>query len=69
MVLETSSTDDRAGALATFFVAGYAGVSLPVLGIGIALQYVSPQIALLAFAIAVGAGLLAAAPALIREEG
>jgi predicted MFS family arabinose efflux permease len=67
-VIATSSANDRAGALATFFVSGYAGVSVPVLGVGIALEYVSPQVALLAFAIAVGAGLLAAAPGLIREE-
>jgi predicted MFS family arabinose efflux permease len=68
VVIASSSPSDRAGALATFFVAGYAGVSVPVLGMGIALQYVSPRVALLAFAVAVGAGLLAAAPGLVREE-
>jgi MFS family permease len=66
VVIATSAPADRAGALATFFVAGYAGVSLPVLGIGIALQYVSPQVALLGFAVAVGAGLLAAARPLLE---
>jgi MFS family permease len=68
-VIATSRPEDRAGALATFFVSGYLGVSVPVLGMGLALQYVSPQIALLGFSLAVGTGLLAAAPALIREEG
>jgi len=68
VVIATSGPNDRPGALATFFVAGYTGVSLPVLGMGIALQYVRPQIALMAFALAVGAGLLAAVPALIREK-
>jgi hypothetical protein len=37
VVIETSNADDRAGALATFFVAGYAALSLAVLGLGIAL--------------------------------
>jgi len=68
IVISTSDPQDRAGALALFFVAGYAGVSLPVLGIGIALQFLSPQITLLAFGIVVGASILAAAPVLVREE-
>ena len=34
VVIEPSDADDRAGALATFFVAGYAAISLPVVGIG-----------------------------------
>jgi NADPH-dependent curcumin reductase CurA/predicted MFS family arabinose efflux permease len=68
IVISTSGPQDRAAALAMFFVAGYAGVSLPVLGIGVALQFLSPQITLLAFGIAVGAGILAAAPVLVRVE-
>jgi len=36
VVISTSATDDRGGALATLFTAGYAGVSLPVLGLGLA---------------------------------
>jgi MFS family permease len=69
VVISTASPEDRAGALATFFMAGYVGVSLPVLGIGVALQYLSPRVTLLAFGLAVGAATLAAAPRLIREEG
>jgi MFS family permease len=68
IVISTSGPQDRAAALALFFVAGYAGVSLPVLGIGVALQFLSPQITLLAFGVVVGAGILAAAPVLVREE-
>jgi len=68
VVISTSGPENRAGALATFFMAGYVGVSLPVLGIGIALQYLSPRVTLLAFGLAVGAATLAAAPQLLREE-
>ncbi len=69
VVLSTSGPDDRAGALATFFMAGYVGVSLPVLGVGIVLQYLSPKMTLLIFGLAVAAATLAAAPHLLREEG
>ena len=67
VVIATSRADDRAGALAAFFVAGYAALSLPVLGLGIALQYLSPQVTLLIFGLAVGLGILAAAPTLLRQ--
>ena len=67
VVIATSRADDRAGALAAFFVAGYAALSLPVLGLGIALQYLSPQVTLLIFGLAVGVGILAAAPTLLRQ--
>jgi MFS family permease len=67
VALATSRADKRAGTLATFFTTGYAALSLPVLGLGIALQYVSPEVTLLIFALAVGLGVLAAAPALLRR--
>ena len=66
LVISTSDADDRAGVLATFFIAGYAGLSVPVLGLGIALQQLSPRATLLIFAVIVGLGILAAAPALVR---
>ena len=67
IVIATSQADDRAGALAAFFVVGYAALSVPVLGLGIALQYLSPQVTLLIFGTAVGGGILAAAPTLLRQ--
>ena len=66
VAISTSGPDDRAGALATFFTAGYVGVSLPVVGAGIALQHLSFRVTLLIFGLAVGLGILAAAPILIR---
>ena len=37
------------------------------MGLGIALQYLSPQVTLLIFGLAVGVGILAAAPTLLRQ--
>jgi MFS family permease len=68
VVISTASPEDRAGALATYFTAGYVGVSLPVLGAGVALQFLSPRVTLLIFAVAVGSGILAAAPRLVRRQ-
>lgn len=65
-MISASNPDDRAGVLATFFIAGYAGLSVPVLGLGIALQHLSPHVTLLSFALIVGLGILAAAPVLVR---
>jgi MFS family permease len=67
VVIATASASDRAGALATYFTAGYVGISLPVLGAGLALQFLSPRVTLLIFAAAVGVGILAAAPLLVRR--
>ena len=56
VVITTAPADERAGALALFFVVGYVGLSLPVVGAGIALLYVSFKVILLAFAVAVATG-------------
>ena len=66
MIILTSRPDDRAGVLATFFTAGYAGLSVPVIGVGLLLQHLSPRVTLLIFALVVGMGILAAAPILLR---
>jgi MFS family permease len=66
VVISTSRPNDRAGALTTFFTAGYAGVSLPVVALGIALQRLSFKVTLLSFSLVVGLGILAAAPILVR---
>jgi uncharacterized membrane protein affecting hemolysin expression len=57
---------DRAGALALFFLVGYVGLSLPVVGAGIALHHVSFKIILLTFGIVVAAGIILASPLLQR---
>jgi MFS family permease len=67
LVISTSTPAARAGALATFFTVGYAGLSLPVIGLGVALQYMAPRIALLIFGVAIAAIVLAAAPVLTQR--
>jgi hypothetical protein len=67
LVIQTSAADNRAGALAAFFTAGYAGLSIPVVGVGLALEHISPRVTLLLFGTAVGLGILAAAPILVRR--
>jgi len=67
-VAATATSNNRAGVLATFFVAGYLGLSVPVIGLGIALQYIGPQLTLLAFGLIIGIGILAATPVLLRTH-
>jgi len=67
IVMSTTHADDRAGALATLFSAGYMALSLPVLGLGIVLLYLSPKVTLLMFGVVVGVGILAAARTLLRQ--
>ncbi len=59
---------ERAEALAALFLAGYVGLSFPVVGAGIALQSASPQDTLLGFAIVAGTAILATAPRLVRPR-
>jgi MFS family permease len=68
-VIEISPADTRAEALAGLFLAGYLGLSVPALGAGVALQYVSPRDTVLGFAVLVGAGIVAAAPRLLGSSG
>jgi MFS family permease len=65
IVIAVSATEHRAEALAGFFLSGYLGLSLPVVGLGIALEYTSPRVTLLGFALAVGVAILATTPVLV----
>ena len=66
MAISTSDPDDRASVLASFFTAAFIGLSVPVVGLGVALQHISPRVTLLIFGVLVGLGILAAAPVLVR---
>ena len=66
VVISTSGSEDRAGALTSFFTAGFIGLSVPIVGLGVALQHLSPGVALLIFGVVVGLGILAAAPVMVR---
>jgi len=49
----------RAEVLAAFFLGAYIGLSVPVVALGIATQYVSARSAMLVFSILVAAAILA----------
>lgn len=66
VVLAAAPAGERAGALALFFVVGYVGLSLPVIGAGVALLAVSFKVVLLGLAVTVAVGLLLATPLLLR---
>lgn len=65
-VIAITPPETRAEALAGLFLAGYVGLSLPVVGAGIALQFASPRDTLLGFAIVEVVAVVAAAPRLLR---
>ncbi|TDC40409.1 MFS transporter [Micromonospora sp. 15K316] len=62
-----STPEGRAEALAGIFLAGYLGMSVPVIGVGIALRHVSPRVALLGFAVFVTLGVIGAARWLLAD--
>jgi hypothetical protein len=64
-VIAVSAPENRAEAVAGLFLAGYIGLSVPVVGIGVAVQEVSAKVALLGFAVIVAAGIVAASRPLL----
>lgn len=68
VVAEISGRDKLAEVLAAYFLAGYVGMSVPVIGLGLALRSVSTKAALLGFAAVIAVALLAAAPVLLRRQ-
>jgi MFS family permease len=63
-----ASDEDRAEVLAGLFLGGYLGLSVPVIGLGVLTQELSPRSSLLIFAALMALALLAAAPALLRRR-
>jgi len=68
-VIAISDPADRAQSIAGLLLSGYLGLSLPVIGMGIALRHNSVKITLLGFAIVVSVIIAAAAPSLLRSHG
>jgi MFS family permease len=65
-VIRISRPDSRAEALTGVYLAGFAGLSLPIVGAGVALAGgVSPQVTILGFAVAVAIGIVASAVKLL----
>jgi urease accessory protein UreF len=72
IVIRISPAETRAGALAATSLAAFVGLSLPIVGAGVALaEGVSPRVTLLAFATAVATGIVASAVKLLpaRPQG
>jgi MFS family permease len=65
-VVELASPEGRAEALSGFFLASYIGLSLPVVGVGIATAFVPARTALLGFAAVTLVGTLAVVAPAVR---
>ena len=66
-VAEIAPPESRAEALAGMFLAGYIGLSVPVLALGVMTQYLSPRVSLVIFTGVLAAAILAATPRLLRR--
>ena len=67
-VIAISEPAERAQSVAGLLLAGYLGLSLPVIGMGIALRQTSVKATLLGFAVVVALIMVAAAPSLLRTH-
>lgn len=67
-LIEVASADTLGEALAGFFLAGYLGLSIPAVAVGVALQYLSPRLSLLVFAAAIVGGILSVSPVLLARR-
>jgi MFS family permease len=64
-----SAPERRAEALAGMFLAGYVGLTVPVVALGIMTQSLTSKLSLLIFAAALAVGILLAAPQLLGRTG
>ena len=67
-VVAVATEDGRAEALAGLFLGGYIGLAVPIIGVGVSLQFTTPRVALLAFAVAVAAATAVAARFLFADD-
>ena len=67
-VIAVAPEDGRAEALAGLFLAGYIGLAVPIIGLGVTLQFTTPRVALLAFALAIAATAAIAGRTLFARE-
>lgn len=64
-IVAVSTPERRAEALAGMFLAGYTGLTVPVVALGVMTQSLSPRLSLLIFAAVLVLGTLLAAPQLL----
>jgi MFS family permease len=67
-VAALADDEHRAEALAGLFLGGYVGLSVPVIGLGVLTQELSPRASLLVFAALMAVVLAAAVPSLLRRR-
>jgi MFS family permease len=67
-VAEIATPESRAEALAGMFLAGYIGLSVPVLGLGVMTQYLSARVSLVIFTGVLAAAMAVAAPRLLQRR-
>jgi predicted MFS family arabinose efflux permease len=67
-VVAVATEDGRAEALAGLFLGGYIGLAVPIIGVGVTLQFATPRVALLAFAVAIAAATAIAARFLFADD-
>jgi MFS family permease len=67
-VVAVATEDGRAEALAGLFLGGYIGLAVPIIGVGVSLQYTTPRVALLAFAVAIATATAIAARFLFADD-
>jgi hypothetical protein len=65
-IIRTAEPERRAETLVGLFLAGYVGIMVPVVGLGILTQEVQPKVALLVFGGLLVAGVLGSLPPLLR---
>jgi MFS family permease len=65
----TAAPESRAEVLAGFFLGAYVGLSVPVIGLGVATTYVAARVAMLAFVVLVAIAVLWSVRAVVRSAG
>jgi MFS family permease len=67
-VVAIATEDGRAEALAGLFLGGYIGLAVPIIGLGVTLQFTTPRVGLLGFALALTVLAAIAARTLFGDE-
>jgi predicted MFS family arabinose efflux permease len=65
----TAPPESRAEVLAGYFLGAYVGLSVPVIALGVATEYIAARDVMLVFVVLVAAAIVAAAGAVLRHHG
>lgn len=64
----TAPPESRAEVFAGFFLGAYVGLSVPVIGLGIATRYIAARIAMLVFVVLMAVAIVTAVEAVLRAQ-